>query len=101
MKKYMLLRFGRCYLNREGDFVIALLRGDKSHGYEFAASHAHSSVWLGRIYIRSRVVLDDGNWIEVDPSVFNAASALHIHGNVLRLPDRYTGKEPLAVSKKY
>lgn len=30
MKKYKLLRFGHCYINQEGDFLIGLLGGDKN-----------------------------------------------------------------------
>ncbi len=80
MKKFKLLRFGHCYINQEGDFVIGLLRGDKKHGYTFAASHAHPNVMLGRIQIQSRVVPNDGNWTEITPEMFNVASTCHASG---------------------
>lgn len=102
MKKYKLLRFGHCYINREGDFAVALLRGDKRHGYVFAASHAHPLVWLGRIQMMSRVVPNDGNWREIDTDMFKAASAFHVTGHVIKFPPLLHGKKQLPfVSKKY
>ncbi len=101
MKKYKLLRFGHCYINREGDFVVGLLYGDKKNGYFLAASHANPSVWLGTIQMLSRVVPNDGNWIDIDPEVFNVASALHVSGRVLTFPNgNSTGERPV-VTKKY
>lgn len=82
MKKYTLLRFGRCYINKAGDFAIALICGDKKHGYQFLGSHAHKSVMLGNFQLLSRVVPNDGNWIEIDEATFNAASAFHVGGYV-------------------
>lgn len=88
MKKYTLLRFGHCYINREGDFAVALLRGDKKHGYQLAASSAHPSVWLGYIQLLTRIIPNDGNWIEIAPEMFNVASAFHASGHVLKLPSK-------------
>lgn len=99
MNKFTLLRFGHCYLNREGDFAVALLRGDKKHGYELAASHVHPNVWLGKIQLMSRVVPNDGNWIEIDPAMFNVASAFHSTGHAVKLPSQRG--EPPVVFKKY
>jgi len=99
MKKYKLLRFGQCYINREGDFAIGLLSGDKKHGYEFAGSHAHPKVMLGKFYLLSRIVPNDGNWIEIDPQQFNAASTLHITGHVMRIPANR--RDPPLIFKNY
>lgn len=85
MKKFKLLRFGQCYANRKGDFVIGLLKGDKKHGYQFAASHANPAVFLGVIQTMSRVIDNDGNWTEISPEMFNAASALHASGYTLQM----------------
>jgi hypothetical protein len=84
MKKYKLLRFGRCYINKAGDFAIALIRGDKKHGYQFLGSHAHTSVMLGNFQLLSRIVPNDGNWIEIDEAEFSAASAFHVGGYAIR-----------------
>lgn len=97
MKKFKLLRFGKCYINREGDFVIALLRGSKKKGYLFAGSNANPSVWLGTFSLLSRIVPNDGNWIEIDKQTFNVASAFHVTGHVIQFSDN---KLPV-VSKKY
>lgn len=99
MNKYKLLRFGRCYINRGGDFVIGLLGGDKKHGYQFAGSHANRAVWLGKIQVLSRIVPNDGNWIEIDPATFNIASACHVTGHVVNLPSK-RGEIPV-ITKKY
>lgn len=88
MKKYTLLRFGRCYMNREGDFAVALLRGDKKHGYQLAASSAHPNVWLGQIQLLTRVIPNDGNWVEIAPEMFNVASAFHVSGHKVKLPQK-------------
>jgi len=101
MKKYKLLKFGHCYINREGDFAIGLLSGDKKHGYQLAASSAHPSVWLGKIQVMSRVVPNDGNWIEIGPEEFNVASALHVTGHVAKFPASPTSRELPVISKKY
>ncbi len=100
MNKYTLLKFGRCYINREGDFVIGLLYGDKKSGYFLAASHANPSVWLGSIQIMSRIISNDGNWIEIEPETFNVASALHVSGRVLTFPNGNPWKRPV-ITKKY
>ena len=105
MKKYKLFRFGECYINREGDFVIGLLHGDKKHGYVFAASHAKPSVLLGTIQTLSRIVPNDGNWINIDHDMFNLASRLYITGHVLKFPakKRRGARWPVLpiISKKY
>lgn len=97
MKKFTLLRFGRCYINRQGDFTVALLRGDKKHGYQLAASHAHPNVWLGQIQLMSRVIPNDGSWTEIPPETFNVASAFHASGYVVRLPS--VRGEPPVIAK--
>ena len=86
MKNYKLLRFGHCYINHEGDFVIGLVGGDKRHGYVFLASHAHPSVMLGKIQIQSRIVPNDGHWLEIDPEAYNIASILHASGLKMKVP---------------
>ena len=105
MKKYKLLKFGQCYINREGDFTIGLLRGDKKHGYLFAGSHANPPVFLGTFQLLSRIIPNDGNWTEIDPSMFNAASAFHTTGHVIKFPakkyDKFGREQPPVISKKY
>ena len=100
MKKHKLLRFAHCYINQEGDFVIGLLSGDKKHGYQFAGSHANPSVWLGTFQLMSRIVPNDGNWIEIDHKIFNVASVLHVTGHIVKFPAK-KGRELPVISKKY
>lgn len=85
MKKYKLLRFGQCYINNNGDFVVGLLHGNRKHGYVFAASHANPSVVLGTLQTLSRIVPNDGRWTEITPEQFNVASALHWNGQVMQM----------------
>jgi len=99
MKKFKLLRFGQCYINQTGDFVIGLLSGDKKHGYQFVGNHANSAVWLGKFQLLSRIVPNDGNWREVDPAMFNVASALHATGHVVKFPTGYSSGELPVISK--
>ena len=94
MKKYKLLRFGHCYINQEGDFVIGLLHGNKRLGYTFAASHAHPNVMLGQIQVLSRIVPNDDHWMEIDPEAYNIASILHASGHKLKIP-RVAGNLPV------
>lgn len=101
MLKFKLLKFGQCYINREGDFVIGLLRGDRKHGYQFAGSHANPAVWLGTFQLQTRAIPNDGNWIEIEPEMFNVASALHTRGHVIKFPTGITSGEPPLVYKKY
>ena len=88
MNKYKLLRFGHCYINQEGDFVIGLLGGNKVSGYVFAASHAHPNVMLGQVRVHSRIVPNDGHWMEIDPETYNIASILHASGHKMKLPTK-------------
>ncbi len=100
MKKHKLLRFGHCYINREGDFVIALMDGDKKHGYQLVGSHANPCVMLGKFQLLSRIVPNDGNWIEVSTDMFNVASACHVSGYVVEFPTGKRGELPV-ISKRY
>jgi hypothetical protein len=101
MTKYKTLKFGRCYINPEGDFVIGCLCGNKKRGYMFAGSHANPAVWLGTFQLQSRSVSNDGHWTEIDPSMFNVASALHVTGHVIKLPTGNTSGELPVISKMY
>ena len=80
MKKHKLLHFGHCYLNKSGDLVIELLSGNKRHGYMFAASSAHPSVFLQNIWIQTRIVPNDGHWIEISAKDFVMTSQVHSSG---------------------
>lgn len=99
MNKFKVLKFGKCYLNKEGDFVVALMRGDMEHGYEWAASHANPAIVSGKIYTRSRVVPNDGNWSEISDDMFRVAAAVHSTGHVVILPV-YKDQLPM-LKKKY
>ncbi len=101
MRKFKTLKFGQCYINQSGDFVIGLLSGDKKHGYRFAGSHANPSVFMGTFQLLSRIVPNDNNWIEIDPEMFNVASALHITGHVIKFPTAKNSGELPIISKKY
>lgn len=80
MKKYKLLHFGHCYINESGDLVIGLLHGNKKHGYKFAASSANPAVFLQEILIPTRIVPNDGHWIEISAKDFVVVSQVHSSG---------------------
>jgi len=79
--------------------VVALMHGDKMHGYQFMGSHAHPNVFIRRFQLLSRIVPNDGNWKEVDPQMFNVASAFHSTGHVVELLADRSGKEFPVISK--
>lgn len=100
MKKYKLLRFGHCYSTKEGDFVIGLVSGYHKHGYTFLASHSTHLMYIERLYIGSRIVPNDGHWIEIDPKHFSAASTGHIlgqHFTPAPIADKSYGATPAAI----
>ena len=75
MSKYKVLRFGRCYINRVGDKIM-LISGSRKEGYVGIFDCQHPAVTFHRIYLGSRVVLNDGSWTEVDKSNVSEASKL-------------------------
>ena len=85
MKKYRLLHYGHCYINKNGDFAVALIGGDKKHGYIFQASHTCRDFFTGKIYIRSRIVPNDGHWMEISPQDFVASTIMHGAGYPVKL----------------
>lgn len=88
MKKFKLLRFGKCYVNRRGDIAVKLLRGNKRRGYQLEGSCNNPIMFVGRFQLVSRVVPNDGNWIEITQAGFGVASTLHSAGEPLQLvPD--------------
>ena len=93
MKKYKLLRHSQCYINRAGDFIICLLKGNKDKGYLFAGSHANPPVILGTFSLLSRIVPYDGNWMEIDHEQFNLASSHFVYGNTVAFPPSKTGRD--------
>lgn len=81
MKKYKLFRTGRCYIKKTGEFVIALLGGcKKKYGYTFKVSHVCRHFYPDKIYLQSRIVPNDGTWIEIPPQEFAFAARLHEEG---------------------
>jgi hypothetical protein len=97
INKYKLLRVGHFYSSQEGDFVIGLLGGNRKSGYLLVASYAHSNVVLGRIYVQSRVVPNDGHWMEIDPETYKIASILHASGHRIKFPTK--GEELPIITK--
>ena len=81
MKKYKLLRFGHCYINSDGSFIIGLLHGDKRHGYWFVAHHVDPMVvCLDKIMVLNRIVPNDGHWTEISLRDYNVVASFHIAG---------------------
>ena len=78
MKKYKLLRHGHCYITKNGDFAVALVGGNKKHGYTFLASHTCRNFLPGKINIQSRIVPNDGYWWEIPPQEY--ANVVYNHG---------------------
>ena len=96
MNKFKTLKVGRYYISRKGDFAIGLLGGSKKKGYNFVASYVQPTMWLGMIQTLSRVVPNDGSFLEIDRKMFEAASALHFKGLLLRVPhENKSHREPL------
>lgn len=63
MNKYKLLRFGRTYINNEGSFKITIIEGNRYTQYVCFGSH--NNAFIGTFYLKSRIVPNDANWIEV------------------------------------
>jgi hypothetical protein len=99
MNKYKLFRFGHCYLNKDGDFVIGLVDGDKKRGYNFLGSHAKPSVFMTGFQLLSRVIPNDGNWQEVSIDMYKVIREFHTTGHVVKLSSK-PGEPPL-IFKKY
>lgn len=76
MNKYKVLHFGHCYTNKEGDLSIMLVGGNRKSGYYALFDCKYPMVTSHMAYLGSRVVLNDGNWIEVDKSNVSEASML-------------------------
>jgi hypothetical protein len=85
MKKYKLLRHGHCYITKNGDFAIALLGGNKRHGYTFLASHTCRGFIPGKINIQSRIVPNDGYWWEFLPQEYAVVAYNHREGRTVKL----------------
>jgi hypothetical protein len=82
MRKYTFLRFGRCYTNKEGDIKVLLVTGNREVGYVGLFDCRHPAVASHKIYLKSRVVLNNGSWTEVDKSCVSIASILtYNYGN--------------------
>jgi hypothetical protein len=88
MKKYKLLRFDQCYLNKDGDFAVALVRGNKKAGYKFVVSHAYAYdlMYIGYINTLSRIVPNDGYWNEISTKTFNVVASFHSSGYAVKAP---------------
>jgi hypothetical protein len=54
-----------------------LLGGSKKKGYRFQASHINRDFVPGKINIQSRIVPNDGNWIEIPPQEFAICAYRH------------------------
>ena len=85
MKKYKLLRHGHCYITKNGDFAVALLGGNKQHGYTFQVSHTCRDFIPYRINIQSRIVPNDGYWWEIPPQEYAAVVYNHGEGRSVKL----------------
>ena len=101
MKKYKLLRHGHCYVNKDGDLVVALLKGNKKHGYQFAAVCCCPVFHLNKLQLLSRIVPNDENWIDIDPPTFNSVAILLSQGYVVKFPanHRTSGERPVIIPK--
>jgi len=105
MKKFKLLRIGKCYLNREGDMVVALVKAHKNPGfktqsYQFVGSFVNKFFPVFKFQLLSRIVPNDGSWTEVDTHMFKVVQALHNSGHVVKLPDPNSPSD-LPVIAKY
>ena len=85
MKKYRLLRFGHCYITKNGDFAVALIGGNKKYGYIFKSAHTCRTFLPDKIQIRSRIVPNDGYWCEISPQDFVVAYHVINQGNTVKM----------------
>jgi hypothetical protein len=92
VKQYKLLRHGHAYLHVDGDLAIYLSSGNRKKGYTFLASTPHPAVFLQRIHLRSRVIPNDGKWVEFNVSYFKAVTKFHGVGMTVTPPDTLEGR---------
>lgn len=85
MKKFSLLRIGHCYITRNGEYAVALLGGNKIRGYLCHITHICRNFIPGRVTIRSRIVPNDGTWVEIPPQEFPIVAHLHGEGRSVKL----------------
>lgn len=64
MNKYKLLRFGKMYVNTSAHWAVIPIRGNRKKGYTFLAD-SDREFPLGEILVESRIVPNDGSWVEV------------------------------------
>ncbi len=91
MKKYRLLRFGHCYITKNGDFAIALISGNKTRGYTFRSAHTCRNFLPGDITMRTRVVPNDGYWLEITPQDFVVAYHVINQGYTVKMTEAPEG----------
>ena len=72
-----LLRFGHCYINKNGDVIIGLISGNKRRGYKFIARSIHPTLYLDQIWIQTRIVPNDGSWTEISLDKYCAISMFY------------------------
>ena len=63
---------------------MGLVGGNKKHGYTMFASHANPYIFLENINVMSRIVPNDGNWIEITPEQYKAIASYHSEGYVVK-----------------
>lgn len=86
LKKFKLLRFGKCYLSKDGALAIALAEGDRKKGYLCAVSSSKFYVG-GRLHIQSRIIPNDGVWYEIPVEAFRDIAYVQSHGvRVVAMP---------------
>jgi len=78
MKKFTLLRIGKCYFNKNDNFAVAVLEGNRRTGYVLSGSHADRHI--GIFTLKSRVIPNSGEWKEINHNEFRKICISH-NGN--------------------
>lgn len=92
--KYKTLKFGHCYINKEGDFAIIPLSGSKRFGYKFIGTHVNPLMFLHDFQMMSRMVDNDGNWTEIPTNYFNIIAELHSKYYKVSVPQNISWHTP-------
>ena len=108
MNKYKLLKFGRGYINKEGNLMVCAVGGTGRSGwgtlvgYDWIARSSSRQLFVASMQTLSRIVPNDGNWTEIDEKTWDEASSLMSQGISVKLPEGYkpSGSPIFTIRKK-
>jgi hypothetical protein len=79
MNTFKSMKFGKSYINHDNSLIVTLLGGNRNTGYIAHSTSTITNLLSGKIYILSRVIPNDGSWMEVGKTTrnFNVGVPLH------------------------